>query len=80
GTPGKLGNDDAQDDVRTDILKADARQLSNTINKYLVRSFVDLNFGPQAQYPRVEFQVIEPEDTEALTAALKELVPLGLKV
>ncbi|MDP2548495.1 DUF935 domain-containing protein [Oceanobacter sp. 4_MG-2023] len=80
GTPGKLGNDDAQDDVRTDILKADARQLSNTINKHLVRSFVDLNFGPQEHYPRVEFQVIEPEDTEALTAALKELVPLGLKV
>lgn len=80
GTPGKLGNDDAQDDVRTDILRADARQLSNTINKHLVRSFVDLNFGPQEHYPRVEFQVIEPEDTAALTAALKELVPLGLKV
>ncbi|WP_028294278.1 DUF935 domain-containing protein [Oceanobacter kriegii] len=80
GTPGRLGNEDAQDEVRNDILKADARQLSNTINKHLVRSFVDLNFGPQEQYPRVEFQVVESEDTTALVQNVKELVPLGLKV
>jgi len=80
GTPGKLGGDDAQDDVRTDILKADARQLSNTINKHLVRSFVDLNFGPQEQYPRVEFQVVEAEDITALVQNVKELIPFGLDI
>lgn len=80
GTPGKLGNDDAQDDVRMDILKSDARQLSNTLNKYLVRSFIDLNWGPQEQYPRIEVQATDPEDITALIDNVTKLLPFGLKV
>jgi phage gp29-like protein len=80
GTPGKLGNEDAQDKVRQDILKADARQLENTLNRDLVRPFIDLNFGPQAVYPRLRLPVSEPEDLAALVDALDKLVPRGLKV
>ena len=80
GTPGKLGNDDAQDEVRMDILKSDARQLSNTLNKYLVRSFIDLNWGPQEQYPRIEVQATDPEDVTALIDNVTKLLPFGLKV
>lgn len=80
GTPGKLGSDDAQDDVRMDILKSDARQLSNTLNKYLVRSFIDLNYGPQEQYPRIEVQATDPEDVTALIDNVTKLIPYGLKV
>ncbi|WP_111745597.1 DUF935 domain-containing protein [Salinisphaera orenii] len=67
-------------EVRDDITKADAKQLSDTLNRDLVRAYIDLNYGPQAQYPRVELQVVEPEDLTGLTAALKDLVPLGLRV
>jgi phage gp29-like protein len=80
GTPGKLGNESAQDDVRRDLIRADAKALANTLDRDLVRAFVDLNFGPQAAYPRIVFHVPEPEDLKQLTEALARLVPLGLKV
>ena len=80
GTPGKLGNESAQDDVRRGIIKADAKALANTLNRDLVRPFIDLNFGPQDAYPRIVFHVPEPEDLKNLTDALARLVPLGLKV
>ncbi|WP_281687583.1 DUF935 domain-containing protein [Pseudomonas citronellolis] len=67
-------------EVRKDILKADAKQLSATINRDLVRVFVDLNFGPQKVYPRVVLQVTEPEDLKTLADALGPFIDRGLKV
>ncbi|WP_201746356.1 phage portal protein family protein [Veronia nyctiphanis] len=80
GTPGKLGNEDAQNEVRQDLIEADARQLSNTLNRDLIRPFIDLNFGPQKTYPKVVIAIPEKEDINALAANLEKLVPLGLKV
>lgn len=80
GTPGKLGGDDAQAEVREDIRDDDATQLSETINRDLVRPFIDLNWGPQENYPELIIKAIEPEDTQLLIDALEKLVPLGLKV
>ncbi|USH01094.1 DUF935 domain-containing protein [Grimontia kaedaensis] len=80
GTPGKLGNEDAQDAVRQDLIEADARQLSNTLNRDLIRPFIDLNFGPQKVYPKVVIAIPEKEDIDALATNLEKLVPLGLKV
>ncbi|EAU40172.1 hypothetical protein FP2506_11467 [Fulvimarina pelagi HTCC2506] len=67
-------------DVRLDILKADAKQQAQTINRDLIRPFVIMNFGEQAVYPRVAFPVAEPEDIKGLTDAVSRMVPLGLKV
>lgn len=78
GTPGKLGNEDAQSDVRNDLKIADAKALQNTINRHLIRPYIDLNHGPQSQYPRVEIPVPEPEDLDLLANALEKLVPLGI--
>lgn len=77
-----LGSNTASvhNEVRTDIQIADGRQLSNTLNRDLVRPFVDLNYGPQAKYPRIKIEVIEPEDIAGLADALSKLVPLGLRV
>ncbi len=66
--------------MRGDILAADARQLTATLNRDLARPFIDLNFGPQQRYPRITLPITQPEDTAALTAALEKLVPLGLPV
>lgn len=66
--------------VRQDIARADARQLAATVNRDLIRPFVDLNFGPRDFYPTVKWPVVEPEDVKALTEAITKLVPLGLKV
>lgn len=67
-------------EVRLDLRTADAAQLAGTINRDVIEVAIDLNFGPQEVYPRVEFPVAEPEDTKALSEALGTLVPLGLKV
>lgn len=80
GTPGKLGNEDAQDEVRRDILRSDVKQLQNTLNRDLVKPFIDLNYGPQERYPRIKLPVTEPEDIEALVNAVDKLVARGLKV
>ncbi len=67
-------------EVRLDILRADCRQMAATINRDLVRFFVSMNFGPQDNYPQVEFPVTEPEDIKALAESLSKTVPLGLRV
>lgn len=67
-------------EVRHDIQRSDARQLAITLNRDLVRPFIDLNFGPQDRYPLLTLPVLEPEDIAALVDALAKLVPLGLKV
>lgn len=80
GTPGKLGGDDAQKEVRQDIKDSDAEQLEETLNRDLVIPFVILNFGPQKEYPRLTLKEPDAEDLGVLVSALEKLVPLGLKV
>lgn len=80
GTPGKLGNDEGKENVRNDIRDSDAEQLEETLQRDLIKPFIDLNFGPQKSYPLLRLFEPKPEDTGALVNALKELVPLGLKV
>lgn len=66
-------------EVRLDIVEADGKALSNTLNRTLVRSFCDLNFGNR-RYPTLVIVVPQPEDTKLLVDALEKLVPLGLEV
>lgn len=68
------------DEVRLDLLQADAKSESNTLNRYFVRPYCDLNFAPGRAYPRLIVEVPQPEDTKLLVSALKDLVPLGLEV
>jgi len=67
------------DEVRKDLLRADAKALASTLNRDLIRPFVDLNYGP-GRYPSLVIAVEEPEDTLALVDAVAKLVPLGLRV
>lgn len=80
GTPGKLGNEDAQHEVRLDIMEADARQLETTLNRDLVIPYINLNFGPQEQYPKLRLPVPRPEDINGLVDNVSKLVPLGFPV
>jgi phage gp29-like protein len=80
GTPGKLGGDDAQAEVRSDIRDDDALQLTETINRDLVRPYIDLNFGPREAYPELALREADQDDLTLLTTALEKLVPLGLRV
>lgn len=80
GMAGKLGADDSQEQVRQDILKADAKQLAVTINRDLIRPFVELNFGVQARYPRFHLPVEDPDDQAVIIAAAEKLAPLGFRI
>lgn len=75
-----LGQAKIHNEVRLELLRADCRQLAITINRDLIKPFVDLNFGPQEKYPFLQLPVPDPEDVEALSGALGTLVPLGLRV
>lgn len=76
---GSMAQAKVHNEVRMDLLEADANALQNTLNRQFVRPFVDLNFGP-GRYPKLVVQVPQPEDVAALVDALQKLVPLGLEV
>lgn len=80
GTPGKLGADDAQQEVRRDILRSDARQLAATLQRDLIEPYVRLNYGRPPSLPQFRFTVEEPEDIEALVDSVVKLAPLGFRV
>jgi phage gp29-like protein len=61
GTPGKLGNDKLQGDVRADIIKADADLVCESWNMGPARWLTAWNF-PGAAVPRVYRVTAEPED------------------
>lgn len=67
-------------DVRGDIQRADARQLGTTLNRDLVKPFIDLNHGKQRRYPAIAIDVPEAEDMEKLARVLQIMVPMGLDV
>ncbi|MBU4318694.1 MAG: DUF935 domain-containing protein [Proteobacteria bacterium] len=80
GTPGKLGNESAQQEVRHDIRDDDAGQLEATLQRDLIIPFIDLNYGPQQNYPSIKLFAKRKGDMVVFADALAKLVPLGLKV
>lgn len=67
-------------EVRLDLLEADAKAESNTLNRMFVRAFCDLNFAPGRFYPRLIIDVPQPENLELFIKAVQAFVPLGLKI
>jgi phage gp29-like protein len=80
GTTGKLGNDKAQQEVREDIRDSDAFELATTINRDLIKPYIDLNYGVQENYPQLTIRKQDSTDLESLAKNLSVLVPLGLRV
>lgn len=68
------------DEVRQDIIDADAKQLATTINRDLIKPYIDLNYGVQKEYPKISINLPETYNTEFLAENLAKLVPLGLQV
>ncbi len=80
GTVGSQALGNVHDQVRFDLLEADAKALGQTLTRDLVRPLVDFNFGPQASYPAFAFQVEAPEDLVALGQVVGQVVGMGAKV
>lgn len=71
---------EVHNEVRLDIAQADARQVAGTIGRDIIRPFVDLNFGMQADYPRLELVIEEAEDLAAFTTSVTAFMDRGLPV
>lgn len=78
GTPGKLGNDNLQADVRMDIVKADADLVCESLNLGPARWMTMFNF-PDAELPRVFRVIEEPEDADTIADRDTKVKKLGFK-
>lgn len=68
------------DQVREDIEKADARQVSATLNRDFARPLVDFEYGPQKAYPKIRIGRPDAIDVDKLVKNVTSLVPFGLRV
>lgn len=78
GTPGRLGNDDLQGDVRADLVRADADLVCESFNQTVIKWLTEFNF-PGAKPPRV-YRVTDPdEDLDKRAARDKSIFDMGFK-
>jgi len=66
GTPGKLGNEDAQNETRQDVMEADAGLLDECMNNSLIKWITDYNFPGVSNYPRLHTRTEEEKDLKPL--------------
>ncbi|MGO1072314.1 DUF935 domain-containing protein [Lysobacter sp. CA199] len=78
GTPGKLGNEDLQADVRADIVKADADLICESFNTGPARWLTERNF-PGAAVPRVYRVTEAPEDLKSRADRDTAIFGMGFK-
>lgn len=78
GTPGRLGSDDAQQDVRLDIIKADGDVVCESFNRSIARWLTEWNY-PNATPPRVWRKTEQPEDLNTLAERDERVSRLGYK-
>lgn len=78
GTPGKLGNDEEQGDVRADITQADADLVCMSFNSTIARWLTDWNF-PGAAYPQVWRVMDDAEDLNQTAERDDRLSRVGYK-
>ena len=67
-------------ELRADLMRADADELADTIVRDVFTVFVRWNFGEDVAIPMFRLHIEEAEDVTALADAVAKLVPLGLKV
>lgn len=77
------GSSEAQakvhNEVRHDIAASDARAITGTINRDIVRPYVDLNFGVPESYPRILLTIEEPEDATGKVEGAVKLAGIGVR-
>nr|DAK34977.1 MAG TPA: portal [Caudoviricetes sp.] len=74
---GKIHNE-----VRHDLLVADARRLAQTINQQILEPFLRVNFaiGEETRLPQFEFDTRETADLAMIAEALPKLVDVGVQI
>lgn len=78
GTPGRLGNEDLQGEVKSDLVKADADMICASFNRTVVTWLTEWNF-PGATPPNVWRQIEPPEDLVARAERDTKIYALGFE-
>lgn len=78
GTPGKLGNDEEQGEVREDIVKADADLVCMSFNASVAKWLTEYNF-PNAAIPQVWRSMEQEEDINARAEREDKIQAWGYK-
>lgn len=78
GTPGKLGNEDMQGDVRLDLVKADADLVCESFNRQVATWLTEWNF-PGAKVPKVWRKVEPDEDLKSVAETDAAIAALGFE-
>ncbi|MGO4196555.1 DUF935 domain-containing protein [Rhizobium sp. YAF28] len=68
------------DGVKADIERSDAKQLAASLNRDLVKPYIDLNKGPQKKYPLIKIGRPEAVDLDKWMGNVKTFVDMGGKV
>jgi phage gp29-like protein len=71
---------ETHDKVRNDIADSDIQHIVDTLNAALVAPYIDLNFGGQPAYPKIDLFKPDEKNIEQIITAVERLGPQGLKV
>lgn len=66
-------------EVRHDIATDDALDVAATINRDIVRPYVDWNWGVQDEYPEIRIEIAEPEDIKVKIDGAAQLMDRGVR-
>lgn len=77
-TPGKLGAEDMAEEVRDDLVKADADLVCQSFNRTVARWLTEWNY-PNAAPPQVWRRMDEDEDLTARATREKSIFDMGFK-
>ena len=81
GTPGRLGNEQTQENVRQEIIEADADLLDGCLNENLIKWIVDYNFPNVTAYPKIiTYANAKPDLTGRIAIDRSLVVDIGLPV
>ena len=80
GEPGRLGNNQSQDAVRQDKVKADARAIMETLNRGIIRPLWLFREGSPADCPTLAIDYVSPGDLKDRAETVKLLREAGYVV
>ncbi len=76
-TPGKLGNENAAQEIRLDLVEADALAMDGIITDQFILPLVMFNFGEQEVYPYFKTKIEKPKDLQLSVTVDEALVRMG---
>jgi phage gp29-like protein len=75
-----LAQSKTHEEVRQDIADSDVMQIVDTINAALAVPYIDLNFGKQDEYPKIDLFKPDEKNIEQIIMAVEKLGAQGLEV